>query len=65
LFHPKWWASQGFGKPDEQMMVLAIELGVDNLCNFLKQALKHKCLAQKIFCKFQKTFCFVHPIKLL
>jgi hypothetical protein len=37
------------------MMVLADELGVDNLHNSLEQALKHECLVQKNSCKFQKN----------
>jgi hypothetical protein len=47
------------------MMALVVELGVDNLCNSLKQALKHECLVQKNSCEFKKKFLFVHPIKLL
>ncbi len=52
LFHPNWWVPWGFKKPDEQMMTLVTELSVHNLCNSLKQALKHECLVQRDFYKF-------------
>ncbi len=38
------------------MTASTIELGVDNLYNSLKQALKHECLVQRDSCKFKNTF---------
>jgi hypothetical protein len=60
VFHPKWWASWGIQEPNDEIMALAIELGVDDLCNTLKLALKEECATQRKSCNFLNYQFFLH-----
>ncbi len=51
MFHPKWWASWEIRKPNEEIMALAIEFGVDDVRNSLKLALNEKCTTRHESCK--------------
>jgi hypothetical protein len=51
VFHPKWWASWEIRKPNEKIMVLAIEFSVDDVRNSLKLALNEECTTCHESCK--------------